>query len=153
MVSNGSKRVKKCLPCIWPIINSLSNRSVPASNNSFPPRASRNFRLKPTNQFSQKGFVAERFVRHNQGRAVSVGSLSSYKSDGTEARADVVLRIVRERVLHGEHKKGKSELGTHTAIQSLMIMMGTGLVVLRGTFPCFGERPLRILGNLVSIYQ
>lgn len=86
-------------PCIWPIINSLSRRSVPASKSSLPPRASRNFRLKPTNQFSQKGFVAERLVRHTQGRDESVAVLSSYRSDGTEARAEVVLRIVRERVL------------------------------------------------------
>lgn len=58
-----------------------------------------NFLLKPTNQFSQKGFVAERLVRHTQGRDGSLGSLSSYKRDGTEARAEVVFRIVRERVL------------------------------------------------------
>lgn len=91
--------VSKRIPCICPIINSLSNLSVPASSSSLPPRASRNFLLKPTNQFSQKGFVAERLVRHTQGRDGSLGSLSSYNRDGTEARAEVVFRIVRERVL------------------------------------------------------
>lgn len=69
-----------------------------------PPRASRNFRLRPMNQFSQNGFVAERSVRQTQGRVVSDGWLSSYIKDGTEARADVVFRIVRERVLEiSEH--------------------------------------------------
>jgi hypothetical protein len=51
------------------------------------------------NQFSQNGFVAERFVRHTQGRDASEGSVSSYSKEGTDARADVVFRIVRERVL------------------------------------------------------
>lgn len=103
MMTNGYRQLaewfSKCIPCICPIINSLSNLSVPASSSSLPPRASRNFLLKPTNQFSQKGFVAERLVRHTQGRDGSLGSLSSYKRDGTEARAEVVFRIVRERVL------------------------------------------------------
>lgn len=90
------ERSAKLIPCICPIINSLSNLSVPASSSNLPPRASRNFLLKPTNQFSQKGFVAERLVRHTQGRDGSLGSLSSYKRDGTEARAEVAFRIVRE---------------------------------------------------------
>lgn len=51
------------------------------------------------NQFSQNGVVAERLVRHTHGRVGSVGSLSSYIKEGTEARAEAVLRIVRERVL------------------------------------------------------
>lgn len=51
------------------------------------------------NQFSQKGFVAERSVRHTHGLAGSVGWVSSYIKDGTDARAEAVLRIVRERVL------------------------------------------------------
>lgn len=61
------------LPCIWPIISSLSRRSVPARSNSLPPLASRNFLLSPMNQFSQYGFVAARLVRHVHGFEVSDG--------------------------------------------------------------------------------
>lgn len=100
-VNEGSNRYIRSnhVPCICPIISSLSSRSVPARSSSFPPRESRNFRLRPINQFSQNGFVAERSVRHTQGREASLGWLSSYISDGTEARADVLFRMVRERVL------------------------------------------------------
>src|SRR4051812_32186237 len=55
------------IPCICPIVNSVSNRSVPASNNIFPPLASRNFLLSPTNQPSQNGCVAARSVFHTHG--------------------------------------------------------------------------------------
>lgn len=51
-------------PCICPIVNSVSNRSVPASNNNFPPLAPKNLRLNPVNHPSQNGCVAARSVRH-----------------------------------------------------------------------------------------
>ena len=51
------------------------------------------------NQFSQKGFVSFRLVRQTHGRAGSEGVSSSYRSEGTETRAEVLFRIVRERVL------------------------------------------------------
>ena len=86
-------------PCICPIINSLSSRSVPARMRSFPPRASRNFRLRPMNQFSQNGFVAVRFVRQIHGFDASDGGISLRRRDGTEAHAEVRLRIVRDRML------------------------------------------------------
>jgi hypothetical protein len=53
------------------------------------------------NQSSQKGFVAARLVRHCHGLDGLDAFGSSRRSDGTETRADVVLRIVRERVLDG----------------------------------------------------
>lgn len=87
---------REYLPCIWPIINSLSSLSVPARSNSLPPRDSRNFFERPTNQPSQKGFVAPRSVRQNH-LSVAVDSSSS---DGTETRADVVLRIVLDFRCH-----------------------------------------------------
>src|SRR5271168_1047342 len=89
-------------PCIWPIISSLSSLSVPASRSSLPPRDSRNFLESPTNQFSQKGLVAERSVRqiHWDGDDVVEEGLSSISRDGTETRAELVLRMVRERVCH-----------------------------------------------------
>lgn len=140
----------KRIPCICPIINSLSSLSVPASSSSLPPRASRNFLLKPTNQFSQKGFVAERLVRHTQGRDGSLGSLSSYKRDGTEARAEVVFRIVRERVLvvfvSNDGNKGQSGW-THTAIQSQIAGMGIGSDESKDISPCSGEHPLQTLSE------
>jgi hypothetical protein len=37
---------------------------VPASKSSLPPRAPRNLPLSPTNQFSQKGAVERKSVRH-----------------------------------------------------------------------------------------
>lgn len=143
-----AERFSKRIPCICPIINSLSNLSVPASSSSLPPRASRNFLLKPTNQFSQKGFVAERLVRHTQGRDGSLGSLSSYNRDGTEARADVVFRIVRERVLvvfvsHGG-KKGQSGW-RHTAIQFQISGMEIGWDESKDISPYSGEHPLQTL--------
>lgn len=55
--------------------------------------------LSPTNQFSQKGFVSARLVRQTQGLDGSVGFSSWRRRDGTETRAEVELRIVRERVL------------------------------------------------------
>jgi hypothetical protein len=56
----------------------------------------------PTNQFSQKGLVAERSVRHLHwdGDEVIVEGLSSVRRGGTETRAELVLRMVRERVCH-----------------------------------------------------
>lgn len=72
---------------------------MPANSNNLPPLASRNFLLRPLNQSSQKGFVSARFVRQIQGRDVSEGVFSSVSKDGTETRAEVVLRIVRERKL------------------------------------------------------
>ena len=90
------------IPCICPIISSLSRRSVPANRSNLPPRAARNFLLNPINQPSQKGCVAARSVRQIQllaWLAVAAGSRSWCNSEGTEMRADVALRIVRERVL------------------------------------------------------
>ena len=88
------------IPCICPIINSLSSLSVPANRSSLPPRASRNFLLRPVNQFSQKGFVLARSVRHFQDVATceSVDG-SSRRRPWTDTRAEAVLRIVRDRVL------------------------------------------------------
>jgi hypothetical protein len=80
-------------------MSSLSKRSVPASNSSFPPFASRNFLLRPMNQSSQKGFVAARFVFHLYFRDGFVEVESSWRREGTETRAERELRIVRERVL------------------------------------------------------
>jgi hypothetical protein len=96
------KRKREDEPCIWPIISSLSSLSVPASRSSLPPRDSRNFLESPTNQFSQKGLVAERSVRHLHwdGDEVVVEGLSSVRRGGTETRAELVLRMVRERVCH-----------------------------------------------------
>ena len=92
------------VPCIWPIISSLSSLSVPASRSSLPPRDSRNFLESPTNQFSQKGLVAERSVRHLHWDGDEVvgeeEELSSVRRGGTETRAELVLRMVRERVCH-----------------------------------------------------
>ena len=70
-----------------------------------PPQDSRNFLESPTNQFSQKGLVAERSVRqiHWDGDDVveeEEEGLSSISRDGTETRAELVLRMVRERVCH-----------------------------------------------------
>jgi hypothetical protein len=98
----GERRRERDEPCIWPIINSLSSLSVPASRRSLPPRDSRNFLESPTNQFSQKGVVAERSVRqvHWDGDDVVVveeeeeeekeeeEGLSSISRDGTEMRAE-----------------------------------------------------------------
>lgn len=64
------------------------------------------------NQFSQKGFVRLRFVRQSHGLEGSVGGdvdddddvvvvVSSYRSEGTDTRAEVLFRMVRERVLIG----------------------------------------------------
>lgn len=58
------------------------------------------------NQFSQKGFVRLRFVRQSHGLEGSVDGdvvdvVSSYKSEGTDTRAEVLFRMVRERVLFG----------------------------------------------------
>ena len=89
-------------PCICPIISSLSSLSVPASRSSLPPQDSRNFLESPMNQFSQKGLVAERSVRqvHWDGDDVVEEGLFSIRRDGTETRAELVLRMVRERVCH-----------------------------------------------------
>lgn len=43
--------------------------------------------------------MSARLVRQVQGRDASEGVSSSVSSDGTETRAEVVLRIVRERKL------------------------------------------------------
>lgn len=94
-----NRREGKNSPCICPIINSLSNLSVPARMSSLPPRASRNFLLSPMNQFSQNGFVAARFVLQTHGLVGSEGFDSSWSNEGTEMRAEVLLRIVRDRVL------------------------------------------------------
>jgi hypothetical protein len=51
------------------------------------------------NQSSQKGFVAERFVRQTHGLEGSEGVSSLYRRDGTETLAEVLFRIVRDRVL------------------------------------------------------
>lgn len=52
------------------------------------------------NQFSQKGFVRLKFVRQSHGLEGSVGGGgSSYRREGTETRAEVLFRMVRERVL------------------------------------------------------
>lgn len=91
-------------PCIWPIINSLSNLSVPASSRSLPPFPSKNFLLRPLNQFSQNDCVARRSVRHVHGRGSAgvewSGFLSSRSKDGTVTQAEVALRMVRDRMLH-----------------------------------------------------
>lgn len=73
---------------------------MPASSNNLPPLASRNFLLRPLYQSSQKGFVSARFVRQIQGRDVSEVVSASVSRDGTETRAEVMLRIVRERKLY-----------------------------------------------------
>src|SRR5271170_205450 len=101
-VSFWERERERDKPCIWPIISSLSSLSVPASRSSLPPRDSRNFLESPTNQFSQKGLVAERSVRqiHWDGDDVVEEGLSSISRDGTETRAELVLRMVRERVCH-----------------------------------------------------
>lgn len=70
----GSISLEKChLPCICPIMSSLSSRSVPASKSNFPPFAVRNLWLRPMNQPSQKGCVAARLVRQVQGAWVVGG--------------------------------------------------------------------------------
>jgi hypothetical protein len=43
--------------------------------------------------------VADRLVRQTQGLEGSAGWASSYIKEGTEARAEAVFRIVRDRVL------------------------------------------------------
>jgi len=61
--------------------------------------------LSPANQPSQKGCVDARSVRQVQDFAASdgaCGSRSWRRREGTEMRAEVVLRIVRERVLGEE---------------------------------------------------
>ena len=75
-------------PCIWPMMSSLSSRSVPARIRSLPPRAVRNFLLRPTNQPSQNGRDAAKSVLQVQ--ADSDESLGlGRRSAGTDTRADV----------------------------------------------------------------
>lgn len=117
-------------------MSSLSSLSVPARSKSFPPRASRNFLLRPINQFSQNGLVADKLVRQTQGLEGSAGWPSSYIKEGTEARAEVEFRIVRDRVLQiawfsdlSRPNTKTEENGVRTAIQFLIPVRETGLVV------------------------
>lgn len=93
------------VPCIWPMISSLSRRSVPARRRSLPPLAVRNLWLRPVNQVFQKGWVADRLVRQDQGGwvlevvGVVVVVVGWWRREGTEMRAEVGERIVRVRVL------------------------------------------------------
>jgi len=102
---DGVEYGQKYLPCIWPIINSLSSLSVPARSNSLPPRDSRNFFDSPTNQPSQNGFVAPKSVRHDH---LSV-TFDSSSRDGTDTLAEMVLRIVLDFRCHSmpEARVGK----------------------------------------------
>jgi len=52
------------LPCICPIVNSVSSLSVPANNSILPPLPLKNFPLNPRNQPSQKGCVLAKSVLH-----------------------------------------------------------------------------------------
>ena len=72
---------------------------MPANRSSFPPFASRNFLLRPTNQPSQKCLVFAKFVLQTHSRDGSEESFSSLSSEGTETLAEAALRIVRERML------------------------------------------------------
>lgn len=96
------------LPCICPIVNSLSNLSVPASNNNFPPLASKNFLLNPTNQPSQNGCVAARSVLHPQ-VLLLLSPSSNFNKAGTLVLALIEFRIVRDRMCHSipEDKEAK----------------------------------------------
>ena len=49
------------------------------------------------NQSSQNGWVAAKFVRHVHEFELELGSVR--RSEGTESRAEVESRIVRDRVL------------------------------------------------------
>ena len=93
---------RKDSPCICPIVNSLSSRSVPASSSNFPPLAARNFELSPTNQFSQNGCVALRLVRQVHVEGVEDENGEAQSREGTETRADKELRIVRVRMLKSQ---------------------------------------------------
>lgn len=64
-------------PCICPIVNSVSNRSVPASNNNLPPLAAKNLRLSPVNHPSQNGCVAAKSVLHRHANFPPSSSPSS----------------------------------------------------------------------------
>lgn len=147
------EKKKKGSPCICPIINSLSNRSVPARTSNFPALPSRNFRLRPMNQFSQNGLVADRSVRQTHGFAGSVGWDCLWRSGGTETRAEVLLRIVRERVLFvlvgywvdGGRRVMLFAICIRTAILSRMIKKGIWKDGWRGTSPCLGELLMRNL--------
>jgi hypothetical protein len=89
-------------------------------------------------------------VRHTQGRDGSLGSLSSYKRDGTEARAEVVLRIVRERVLvvFVSHDGENGQSGwRHTAIQFQIVGMEIGSDESKDISPCSGGHPLQTLSR------
>src|SRR5271154_3542298 len=93
------------LPCICPIVSSLSSRSVPANNRSLAPRADRNFEDNEVNQEGQKDAVRERGVRQMrdcwagvEGLVSCVGGGEGTRSGGTETRADAALRIVRLRM-------------------------------------------------------
>ena len=80
---------------------------MPASISSLPPDDERNLDDSPVNQSDQKGFVSWRLVRHSHGP--SDGFVGSMRSGGTDTLAEVVLRIVRERVCHSmpEARDGK----------------------------------------------
>jgi hypothetical protein len=105
-----SKQPEKCqkklknIPCIWPIVNSLSNLSVPARSSSLPPLASKNFLLSPLNQPSQNGCVLAKSVRQTQVRDGVCGDGFCLRRAGTAIRADVLLRIVRDRMLYAGHE-------------------------------------------------
>src|SRR5256885_1598964 len=91
------------IPCICPIVNSLSSLSVPARSSSLPPLASKNFLLSPTNQPSQNGCVLAKSVRQTQVRDGVSGDGFCRRRAGTAIRADVLLRIVRDRILYIGH--------------------------------------------------
>lgn len=85
-----------------------------------------NFLLSPTNQFSQNGLVAARSVRHFHGLDESDGS--SRRRPGTETRADMLFRIVRDRVLRDISEQASIPWIVYlvlTATQSPKQVMGT----------------------------
>lgn len=82
---------EKDLPCICPIINSLSNLSVPARRRSLPPRAERNLLLRPVNQSCQNGWVAARSVRQvHDSRCGSGGGVWEVDGSGNNGPYDDV---------------------------------------------------------------
>ena len=74
---------------------------MPASTSSLAERTVKNFDERPVNQPSQYGAVLRRGVRQTNSNG-PVGESDFVINDGTEVRAESVLRIVCEVILGKE---------------------------------------------------
>lgn len=124
----------KIVPCICPIISGLSNRSVPASNSSFPARLARNFE--------------ERSLNHST--SVFLHSIMNLPTTVSFSRGQSAISIphsprqeVQERWLVHFPYSVSSEM--MNAIVRLPLTCGRILVGRRGRFAYFAAHPLRNL--------